>query len=176
MNNFRGDNMKKFNLILFFVIGVVLISSTTSLAVNGYRETESGGYIYRVNATDVRETIPLLSTQKYHSKGTTTVITNVTSQTRTKYADENLGIKGSIYRDLAIGMGIAQSETYTVTTNVSYTIPSSGTSGYYRITMVFPGSRLHYSKWTTEPSLEDSYLISYAPDKNKAHRILERQQ
>lgn len=75
--------MKKINLIIFFLVVFILISNSTSLAVNAFRETTSGGYTYRVNASDVRATIPLLSTQKYHSKGTTTTIVNTTTQTRT---------------------------------------------------------------------------------------------
>lgn len=121
---------------------------------------------------------PLTSSQAKHTKGIGTNLGVSTSQTRTCTASASFtsGYNG-IFISLAAELGVSYSESFTFSTNVGYSIPSSMDSGMYRIIIVFPALRVYRRVFDSSASGNVTIwekTTTYAPEAGSQYHDLQR--
>lgn len=166
--------MKRIVKNVFLVL--LLISLNASVLAKEYTYEDSNYLYYGKSTITASKEQPIYETQTLHSYGTTTTITVTTQYTKTQGASSNLSLGGSVFGvTVSSQIGVSQSEAYSVTAGVSYTIPRETPTGLYRITTVFPGSYVYFFKINKQyDELVFQQSIAFAPNKNQAYKKLER--
>lgn len=178
--------MKKFNksLVIIFALSIMMASLSTtvkaeSVRVPGrYTGNAMINYYAIVSTTSVNAKVkPIYATQTYHKKGITTTIDVENSVTKSvETSGEITGEWGGPFITASVSLGVALSESMTVTASVSYSLKNQK-SGRYRIETVFPGEKVTfagYKEYYGRTYKEYSKNITYMPSKFESYKRLKR--
>lgn len=121
---------------------------------------------------------PITASQALHTKGIATTIGVATSVTTTCTASDSLTVQYSdAFISLSRQLGVSYSQSCTVSTSVSYSIPATTASGRYRIETVYPALRVQEVVTRTTSAGTETLLnktITYAPETNSQYYRLNR--
>lgn len=169
MKNNTKKFKKYFTCLTVFLLAIILMQTNVYAGCQS-----SGGYSYcAYDGGTVNTTVPIYESQTYHTKGYQTTIGVSYSVTDTASATGSLSYGLSSWGVSVAGtIGVTTSEACTTSTNITFTVPSTTASGYYRINVVFPGKKVNFYTFTSEGTLISSRTVSYAPSENSAYRVL----
>lgn len=166
--------MKKFSSLLLLFALVVTIPNSVFAAS---KSVATGGLIYSVrwDSAPVKFS-PITASHVKHRNGYSTTCSAYGSYTSTKEASGSISAGAGVLVELTvtvgIAQGIAQSWSHTTGASVSFGIPESKPTNYYRLEQRFSGYRLTKTGHTPEPLLVWSQSISYAPIKDGSYHVL----
>ena len=183
-------NKRFIRLILFLILMIAILCafSVTAFAVAvypdyAYEDFSQGGqdYTAMMSKTPDNEFVtPVNATQVFHTKGyeTNISITETTGDTWEGGANFTIGF-GGVFEALGITIGVNEETSYTISTQVSFTIPKEVENGYYRIELRCP--KFDVREQLAE--VEDIYvltlfdkLLSDMPALDAGYHILNRYQ
>ena len=156
------------SLIVMLCVVVSIVSTMDAYAtitkhqkIRGNNEYYEVEYIYAYTTSNVIK--PITDTQALHTKGvsTTIAVSSAIQKTSTSSASISSTVGVSylgVSTDLAIEVGVAESVSHTVGASVSYTIPASKPTAYYRIEVVFPQYRITYKVFKVTPTSTTTLL------------------
>lgn len=121
---------------------------------------------------------PHTSTQALHTKGVETTISVSHSISTTCAASSTLITEYSdIFIKFAQQLEVSNSQSLTITSGVSYTIPASTASGRYRVETVFPALKVYeciYRNGPTGTAILFERTVTYAPEIGSQYYRLQR--
>lgn len=154
----------------------ILIMLSSSTIVNAATMCKTVGSQQKCGVTaDVANRIyHLTDTNAYHNGVVTTTISAGVTRTITQSSSATIGVSGGIsLAEVSATLGIGESVSYSNTAGVSYTLTSSTSAGYYRVSIAHPGSSYIHRTYTLDGALlSTDRSVSYAPKFNGPYRYL----
>lgn len=146
--------MRKKSMVFALSLILIVTLSLNSSAITDYKENVDyyTDLVHSVRATTTPTYCqPIYSSQALHQYGYITTIGISVSQTHSLTASASLTVTGNAWFGSVSGtMGLSQTQSITVGTSVSYTIPANIATGYYRISTAFPNSKVLYETHTAD--------------------------
>ena len=163
----------------FIALGIScsMVFSSAAYAAGIYNPAKTK--YYTMTAYDTPDKVkPFVETQTQHTYGRSTTLGVSTSKTNTLEASGSVsyGVQ-SYYVSLSAQIGVSTSESETITTSQSWTIPETRGSGLYRVEAVFPVSKIQFNSFqveTGEKIGEECFTITYMPETDKSYKRIYR--
>lgn len=175
--------MKKKALATILVL-VLSVGTTTCVPAKTLTKVKTiGKYTYKAKLTTSENPLrkkPIINSQAYHKKGITTTIGVSESVSTSVTADLRVAAGFDYIATMEVSMGLSVSVSYTVSTNVEYTLKNQK-SGKYRIEVWYPGKVEELKLYVKNKGQDDSKYrgpaikkSKYTPIKNGAYKKLIR--
>lgn len=174
--------MKKLGILFLsvFVLATLLASRNPVNAVVKSYCTTKANYQYCVLPASISpHVVPVYETQTQHTKGIETTVTMGTTQSTSRTYSGSLAVSFSTGFVLAEStvtaeVGVAKTESHSISYTVAYTVPATTDNGKYRIEHVFPSYNLLYGSYTIDGEIKQIVNKYTVPGKNEAYRRFTR--
>lgn len=164
----------KKSITIITLILLLTMCTSRAFAITSSKSVTIGGIQYITSTTTLPVKVsPVQGTQVLHTQGYITTLSVSSAVTTTLTASSSLTVGATYFVQMAMEIGIAYSESCTLQTSVSFTIPQEIPNGFYRISAFFANSYVVYDAWNTEPRRIQHYTISYAPDRFGSYYALD---